>query len=151
MNLGDPLPEIEIVNAQGDSALLKTYDEAEFLFIFFYPKAETPGCTAQACSLRDAYESLLEVDARVLGVSGDKVSAQQRFKEKRELPYPLISDADGKVMEAFEVPSFLGFAKRQAFLFRDGKLVWKDESASTKTQAQDALNAISEIGLSSNE
>ncbi len=151
MDIGDQLPELDVTNHNGDLAPLKSYDEAEFLFVFFYPKADTPGCTAQACSLRDAYESLLDANARVLGVSGDKVAAQGRFKEKRELPYPLISDGDGKVMKAFDVPSFLGISKRQAFLFRNGELVWKDESASTKSQAQDALAAIADFGAQSPE
>src|SRR5690606_22613240 len=103
-----------------------------YLLVYFYPKADTSGCTAQACSLRDANTELKEKGVTILGVSADPVPALQQFREKYHLPFPLLSDPEGTLMEAFHVPRIGRFAKRQAFLFKDGILVWKDTAASTK-------------------
>jgi peroxiredoxin Q/BCP len=117
--------------------------------VFFYPKANTPGCTAQACSLRDAYADLTKEGVQVLGVSLDKVEAQKKFKTERKLPYDLIADPDGKVLEAFKVGKvmggLLGMSQRQCFLVKDGKIVWHDASASTASQAEDIQKALKEV------
>ncbi|MDQ8203438.1 peroxiredoxin [Pelagicoccus sp. SDUM812003] len=148
LRIGDALPPLDgIVEVEGRGAVsLKEYLGSGLGFVFFFPRSDTPGCSAQACSLRDAYSELEDRGVKVLGVSGDKVVRQQRFKDKRKLPYPLFSDDEGKVAKAFGVPSFLGIVKRQAFLFREGELVWKDESASTRDQAEDVLKALESLG-----
>jgi thioredoxin-dependent peroxiredoxin len=115
--------------------------------VFFYPKADTPGCTAQACSLRDAFESLKAENLQVVGVSRDNADAQKKFQGKYHLPFPLVADSDGKVAEAFGVPGIFGMpiTKRQSFLVKDGKVVWKAESAETAKHAvevQAALDAL---------
>ena len=126
----------------------KPFSFAEFYrrgwaFVYFYPKADTPGCTAQACSLRDAFTELSDEGLAVVGVSIDSPGAQKRFKEKHRLPFTLIADEDGAVAKAFGVPTLLGLAaKRQAFLIRDGTIVWADHSASTKQQADDVRRAL---------
>ncbi|MEY4245567.1 MAG: hypothetical protein RLZZ245_3152, partial [Verrucomicrobiota bacterium] len=112
---------------------------AGYLLVYFYPKADTPGCTKQACSLRDSYVALTERGVKIYGVSMDKVKSQKAFKDKYKLPFDLLADADGTVVDAFGVPKTMGFSKRQAFLFKDGKLVWSDMSASTEEQAADVL------------
>ena len=76
---------------------------------------------------------------KIFGVSADKVPAQKAFKDKYKLPFDLLADSDAKIIDAFGVPKTLGFAKRQAFLFKDGKLVWSDTTASTDKQAEDVL------------
>ena len=108
------------------------------VLVFFYPKAHTPGCTAQACSLRDAWDTLREREVAVYGVSSDKPKAQAAFKTKHKLPFTLIADPERKVMRAFGK----GAWSRQAYLFRDGKLVWRDLKAATKNQAAEALAAL---------
>jgi len=112
------------------------------LLVYFYPKADTPGCTRQACSLRDSYADLTERGVLVFGVSSDSADAQKAFREKFNLPFTLLADEDGAVTNAFGVPKTLGFTKRQAFLFRDGILVWRDLSASTTRQAADVIEVI---------
>jgi peroxiredoxin Q/BCP len=115
-----------------------------YLLVYFYPKSDTPGCTKQACSLRDSYAALTEKGVEILGVSMDSVKAQKAFKDKYRLPFDLLADKeDGVVVTAFGVPKTLGFAKRQAFLFKDGKLIWRDLAASTEQQAADVLKVIS--------
>jgi peroxiredoxin Q/BCP len=92
--------------------------------------------------LRDANEELQKLGVKVFGVSFDTVAAQEAFATKQKLPYELIADVEGKVVKAFGVPSRGKFASRQAYLFKDGKLAWKDEKASTTKQAEDVLKAI---------
>jgi peroxiredoxin Q/BCP len=117
-----------------------------FTLVYFYPKADTPGCTRQACSLRDSYSALLDKGVRVYGVSSDDERAQKAFRDKYKLPFTLLADTERKLVDAFGVPSTRGYARRQAFLFRDGVLVWRDLEASTDQQAADVLAALQELG-----
>jgi peroxiredoxin Q/BCP len=103
----------------------------------------TAGCTAQACSLRDSYTQLQEKGVKIFGVSVDTVDAQKEFADKDHLPFELLSDPDKKVITAFGVPLFKDtYASRQAYLFKDGKLVWFDTKASTDAQAADVLKVL---------
>jgi thioredoxin-dependent peroxiredoxin len=137
--IGAALPAVEQKNQDGEVVKLATAGTHGYTLVYFYPKADTPGCTKQACSLRDSYAALTEKQVKIFGVSTDKVAAQKAFKDKYKLPFDLLADADGQVVAAFGVPKLVGFAKRQAFLFKDGKLVWSDFSAATDKQAEDVL------------
>ena len=139
---GAALPAVTQNNQEGKPVSLAEAGAKGFLLVYFYPKADTPGCTKQACSLRDAFADLESKGVRVVGVSGDGVKSQKAFKDKFKLPFDLLADEDGAVIKAFGVPKTLGFAKRQAFLFKDGKLVWRDLSAATEQQAADVLKAL---------
>ena len=141
---GAALPAVSQDNQDGAIVKLSEVGASGYLLVYFYPKADTPGCTKQACSLRDSYASLTEKNVKILGVSMDTIKAQKAFQEKYKLPFDLLADADGTIVTAFGVPKTMGFAKRQAFLFKDGKLVWRDLAASTEQQAADVLNVISE-------
>jgi peroxiredoxin Q/BCP len=96
--------------------------------------------------LRDAFEDLSAKGVAVIGVSTDQPETQKAFKEKYNLPFTLIADHDKKVVAAFGVPTTLGFAKRQAYLIKGGKIVWADYSASTKQQAEDVLKVVGAAG-----
>lgn len=137
--VGAPLPTVEQQNQDGQVVKLAEAGAKGYTLVYFYPKADTPGCTKQACSLRDSYAALTEKGVRIYGVSTDKVDAQKAFKDKYKLPFDLLADSDSKVVDAFGVPKTMGFSKRQAFLFKDGKLVWSDQNASTEKQAEDVL------------
>lgn len=141
--VGDSAPAVTGTTEAGESLILgDVYEAQEYTLVYFYPKADTPGCTAQGCSLRDSYETLLDKGVAVIGVSIDSVDDQKAFKEKYRLPFPLIADLDKKVVKAFGVPSMLGLAKRQAFLIKGGTIIWADYSASTSDQAADVLKVI---------
>ena len=112
------------------------------VLVYFYPKADTPGCTAEACSLRDGFADLSREGLQVVGVSLDKPASQKAFQQKYRLPFPLLADQDGTVARAFGVPTFAGFAKRQSFLIKDGVVAWADLSASTSQQASDVRKAM---------
>ena len=137
--IGAAIPTVSQVNQNDQEVRIAEVGASGYLLVYFYPKADTPGCTKQACSLRDSYASLTDKGVKIFGVSGDKVAAQKAFKDKYKLPFDLLADSDAKVINAFGVPNMLGISKRQAFLFKDGKLVWSDLSASTVKQAEDVL------------
>ncbi len=142
LEVGAALPAVAQKNQDDQSLKISEIGESGYLLVYFYPKADTPGCTKQACSLRDSYVALTEKGVKILGVSMDKVPAQKAFKDKYKLPFDLLADSDGTVVGAFGVPNAVGFSKRQAFLFKDGKLVWRDLAAATDKQAEDVLKII---------
>lgn len=143
LSVGADAPVVTGITETGDALSLgDVYVRQPYTLVYFYPKADTPGCTAQGCSLRDAYEELLDKGVAVIGVSADKPAAQAKFKEKYNLPFTLIADADKQVIKAFGVPLMFGVAKRSAFLIKDGKIVWADHSASTSRQAEDVLKVL---------
>ncbi|MCF7734626.1 MAG: peroxiredoxin [Cephaloticoccus sp.] len=143
LKVGDPAPLVTGITETGASlALGDVYARQAYTLVYFYPKADTPGCTAQGCSLRDSYEALLDKGVAVIGVSHDKPDAQKAFKEKYHLPFTLIADTEKSVIEAFGVPTTFGLAKRQAYLIKGGKIVWADYSASTSQQAADVLKVV---------
>lgn len=143
LQIGDSGPELQTQTQDGEILNLDPAFYEGLVLFFFYPKADTPGCTRQACSLRDAYPQLLSAGVKIFGVSFDSSREQQDFAQKYELPYPLIPDVEGKVIQAFGVPSRTSggqsFASRQAYLLQDGKIIWRDLSASTDAQAEDVL------------
>ena len=99
---GDKAPEFEALNQKGETVRSSDFKGKKVL-LFFYPKASTPGCTAEACNLRDNYETFLSKGYEVIGVSADTEKKQLNFSEKYDLPYNLLADTDKKVIEAFGV------------------------------------------------
>ena len=145
MNLGSPIPALSAKDQEGQLINLPDYGKQGFLLVFFYPKANTPGCTAQACSLRDSNADLTKRGVKILGISADQVSSQKEFATDHKLPYPLLADSENKIIQAFGVGGLFGFAQRSAFLFRDGKLVWRDPKGSTKDQAKVVLDQLDNL------
>ena len=144
LSIGDPIPAVIAADQDGKSVNLAQAAKDGYTLVYFYPKAMTAGCTAQACSLRDAYQDLQQKGVRVYGVSLDTVDAQKAFQSKENLPFELLSDTDHKVTSAFGVPLIKNaFATRQAYLFKNGRLVWLDTKASTDKQAADVLLVLS--------
>ena len=146
MNL--PAPQVSGINQDGDTVKFADVYAKGPTVVFFYPKADTPGCTKQACSLNDAYAGLSKDGVQVLGVSFDKPEAQLKFKDKFKLQYDLIADPEGKIVDAFGVERIVkgttNLASRQAFLVKGDKIVWKDTKASTAEQAADIKRVLAE-------
>jgi peroxiredoxin Q/BCP len=143
LKVGDAAPEAASVDQDGKPVSLSGLYGKGWTLVYFYPKADTPGCTAEACSLRDAFADLTKKGVTVIGVSADDPKEQKAFREKYHLPFTLLADSDKRVIKAFGVPTTMGFASRQSFLIKDGRIVWRDLHASTKEQAADILKAIS--------
>ena len=102
LQVGNPLPEISVNDESGKSLNLADFIGRK-LVVFFYPKANTPGCTAEACDLRDHYKELQDAGYQILGVSADTEKAQASFKNKFNFPYPLLADVDKQLINAFGV------------------------------------------------
>lgn len=140
MEIGEHIPVVSAMNQEGETVAVNEVGASGYLLVFFYPKAETPGCIKQVCSVRDSFVELTEKGVKAIGVSIDSVGAQKEFHENRQLPYPLLADESGALWKAFGVSlKESGRTERQAFLFKDGALVWLDLKASTDEQAADVL------------
>lgn len=102
LEVGDKAPNFSAEDQDGNTHQLKNYEGTK-LVVFFYPKASTPGCTAEACNLKDNWTNFEKQGFKILGVSADTKRRQQNFKKKYELPFPLIADEDKSVIKAFDV------------------------------------------------
>ena len=102
LTLGSKLPAFTGIDQNG-SAISSTDFAGKNLVIYFYPKDDTPGCTAQACSIRDGQEALLSAQVQVIGISADSVAAHTKFVNKYQLNFPLISDTDKTIIQEFGV------------------------------------------------
>ncbi len=141
IGLGVQVPDASAKDQNGKAVVLKEVFQKGVTLVYFYPKSDTPGCTKQACSMRDDWTTLREKGIQVLGVSGDPVAAQKAFEEKYQLPFTIVSDVDGKVAAAFGVPVNNGKAQRSSFLVKDGKVVWTMVKASTQDHSKDVIKA----------
>lgn len=102
LQAGDKVPNFKVSDQNGNLISSEDYKGKKWI-VFFYPKASTPGCTAEACNLRDNYEELQSQGYELLGVSADSQKKQLNFKEKYKLPFPLLADENKEVLNAFGV------------------------------------------------
>lgn len=107
LKVGDVIPNFKAKDANGNDFDSQNIVGKKPLVIYFYPKDNTPGCTAEACSFRDQYEDFKDLGAEVIGISSDSVSSHQQFSEQYKLPFILLSDNDKKIKTLFGVPSGL--------------------------------------------
>ncbi len=145
--VGAPAPDLTATNQDGQPVKFADVYAKGLTLVYFYPKADTPGCTAQACSIRDSYAGLTGNGLQVLGVSRDNAANQKKFQEKYHLPFTLIADEDGSVAKAFGVDLIpvVGLAQRQSFIVKDGKIAWFAEKAKTKESAEEVQAAIDSL------
>lgn len=102
LNVGDKAPEVLGLDAEGKEIRLDAY-KGKKVVLYFYPKDNTPGCTSEACNLRDNYAELRNAGYEVVGVSPDSAASHQKFIAKQELPFPLIADTEHTLLEQFGV------------------------------------------------
>ena len=102
LKVGDKAPDFKVNDQDGNSISSKDYKGKKWV-VFFYPKANTPGCTSEACNLRDNYKELQKEGYELLGVSADSEKRQKNFREKYNFPFPLLADENKEVINAFGV------------------------------------------------
>ncbi|WP_281322629.1 peroxiredoxin [Flavobacterium aestivum] len=107
LKIGDKIPDFTAKDAAGNDFDSQSVIGVKPLVIYFYPKDNTSGCTAQACSFRDQYEDFKDLGAEVIGISSDSVASHQKFTRQFQLPFILLSDHDKKIRKLFGVPSRL--------------------------------------------
>lgn len=134
LKLGDEAPDFSAPVIGGEYAESKTIRLSDFrgkeVILYFYPKDDTPGCTAQACGIRDKWQHLHDTGAQVLGVSTDSIASHLKFIEKFSLPFPLIADEDKKIVEAYGVwvektlagKTYMGTERSTFLIRRDGTI-----------------------------
>ncbi|AYN68259.1 thioredoxin-dependent thiol peroxidase [Euzebyella marina] len=147
LKVGDQVPDF--ISKDQDGTIIKLSDfQGKKLIVFFYPRANTPGCTAEACNLRDNYNSLKAAGYELLGVSEDSARKQTNFKNKYELPFPLLSDEDHTVIDAFGVwgpkkfmgREFEGILRTTFLIDEDGVVERVIDKVKTKDHAAQLLD-----------
>lgn len=146
--VGKPAPQFTLQNQQGQEVSLAQFQGRKHVVLYFYPKAMTPGCTVQACGLRDSKAELEELNVEVFGISPDPVKRLQSFTEKKELNFTLLSDEDHAVAEqygAWGLKKFMGREYmgilRQTYVIDDqGVLRHVFDKVKTKTHHDDVID-----------
>ncbi len=148
LKIGDKAPGFTGVDQNGESISLSDF-AGKRVILYFYPKDDTPGCTAQACNLRDNYSALLKSGYQVLGVSNDSIQKHKKFENKYSLPFPLVADEDKTIVEQYGVygeKKFMGKTymgiKRTTFLIDENGMINNIiEKPETSNQAEQVLQS----------
>ena len=146
IQLGDQLPQFIALSQDGTS-----FDSCGIqhkpVVIYFYPKDNTPGCTAQACSFRDAYQDFQDLGAEVIGISGDSVRSHQNFQDKYKLPFRLVADEEKTIVadyglwgeKKFMGKTYMGTSRVTFLIDEKGKIVHMIEKVDTKNHSAQIL------------
>lgn len=145
---GSKAPTFEGVDQNGKSISLTDF-KGKKVILYFYPKDDTPGCTAQACNLRDNYQDLIKKGFQVIGISTDSVKSHKKFEDKYELPFPLIADEEKKIVEQYGVwgekkfmgKSYMGTNRTTFLINEEGNIKKIIDKPDTKNQTQQVLEA----------
>ena len=144
--IGKKAPAFKCADQNGNIRQLKDF-EGKKLVLYFYPKDDTPGCTAEACDLRDNYKQLIKAGYQIIGVSPDESKRHVKFIEKYELPFDLLADTDNKVATAYGVwveksmygRQYMGIARTTFIIDEQGKITDIIEKVNTKAHAAQIL------------
>ena len=146
LKVGDKAPDIVAPLSDGTTFNMKEWLPRAPIVLYFYPKDNTPGCTTEACSLRDDFAEFRNLKATVVGSSYDSVESHQAFIQKHHLPFPLIADTDKKVAKAFGVGGIL-FANRSTFIINSkGTIVYANPSVDAAKNSGDVRAALAALG-----
>lgn len=143
---GNPAPAFEGPATDGTIVNLAAL-KGSWVVLYFYPKAFTPGCTTEACALRDGFDDLQKAGVRIYGVSLDTLEKQKKFKAEYRLPFELISDTNKTISRAHETLALMGlYANRKTFIINpEGKIAYVFEKVNPKTHDKDVLAAITRL------
>ena len=140
LKVGDKAPDVSAPLSDGSTFRLSAWLNRAPLVLYFYPKDNTPGCTKEACGLRDDFPSFSGLKATVIGISYDGIASHKKFIAKYKLPFLLASDTDKRVAKAFGVDGWL-FAHRATFIVgKDGTILYVNPSVSPKTHSKEVRN-----------
>ncbi len=147
LQAGDKAPDFELNDQDGNTISSKDYQGKKYV-VFFYPKASTPGCTAEVCNLRDNYTELQQQGFHLLGVSADSERKQKNFKEKHQLPFPLLADENKELINAYGVwglkkfmgKSYEGIHRTTFIVDESGKIERVISKVKTKDHAAQLLD-----------
>jgi peroxiredoxin Q/BCP len=146
---GEKAPDFTAKDQNGKTVSLADF-KGKTIILYFYPKDDTPGCTAEACDFRDNYQSLLGKGYQVIGVSTDDEKSHKKFETKYSLPFPLIADADKHIVEAYDVwveknmygKTYMGTARTTFIIDGDGVIKKIISKVDTKNASQQVLDLV---------
>jgi len=149
--VGTEAPTFKLTTNEGNVASLSDF-KGKWVVLYFYPRADTPGCTIEACSFRDSFKRVKNIGAVVLGVSPDTAQAQKKFVDKYDLPFTLVADADKKICNAYGViqeknmygKRVMGVARTTFIIGPDGKIKHIFEKVKPEGHAEEVLNWLKE-------
>ncbi|RMG54743.1 MAG: peroxiredoxin [Bacteroidetes bacterium] len=150
LKIGDQAPDFTLENQDGEPVRLSDFHGKRHVVLYFYPKDETPGCTAEACGFRDQYEVFQQAGAEVIGVSADSVASHKAFASNRRLPFQLLSDPDKATAKAYGVASsMLGLLPgRETFVIDQQGIIRHRFASQFRIQSHidDALKILQDLG-----
>jgi thioredoxin-dependent peroxiredoxin len=149
LKAGDKAPNFKAINQDGETIRLSDFS-GQKVILYFYPKADTPGCTAEACNLRDNYDDLLNKGFKIIGASADDQAKQKKFAEKYNLPFPLIADTDKEVLKAYGAwgeksmygKTYEGVLRKTFVIDENGNIEKVFDKVKTKDHAAQILEAM---------
>src|ERR1700712_1145066 len=149
LKAGDKAPDFTAKDQNGETVSLANY-KGKNVILYFYPKDDTPGCTAESCDFRDNYQSLLSKGFEVIGVSTDDEKSHKKFETKYSLPFTLIADTDHSIVEAYGVwveknmygKKYMGVARTTFIIDADGVISQIIEKVDTKNSSQQVLDLL---------
>ncbi|MCS6804910.1 MAG: thioredoxin-dependent thiol peroxidase [Acidobacteriota bacterium] len=152
LNIGDKAPNFRLPDQHGTMHTLSDY-RGQWVLLYFYPKDDTPGCTKEACAIRDQFPRFEQLNVKVFGVSTDSVKSHSKFAEKYHLPFTLLADAEKKLVHEYGVygkKKFMGRevmgTHRTSFLINPkGKIAKIYENVKPETHAEEVLNDLAEL------
>jgi len=144
---GESAPSFDALTADGSKLSLKEFIGKKNVVLYFYPKDDTPGCTKEACNFRDNIKSLRELGAEIVGVSLDSVDSHKKFRDKYHLPFPLLSDKDKRIANAYGVLKEGGAsASRVTFIIdKEGKIAKIFPKVDVSMHASEIATALKEL------
>tara|TARA_B110000014_G_scaffold248912_1_gene223711 strand:+ start:763 stop:1206 length:444 start_codon:yes stop_codon:yes gene_type:complete len=140
ISVGKKAPNFKYIDSDGNSSSLSDY-KGQKVLIYFYPRDNTPGCTKQACSLRDSIDDLLEKKIKVIGISKDSEKSHANFKSKFNLNFDLVPDPDKKIISSYGVLNEKGSANRKSFLVdEEGKILFIWDKVKAASHGEEVLS-----------
>ena len=149
LKAGDKAPDFTAKDQNGKAVSLSAF-KGQQVILYFYPKDDTPGCTAEACDFRDNYQALLGKGFQVIGVSTDDEKSHKKFESKYNLPFPLVADEDKHIVEAYGVwveknmygKKYMGTARTTFIIDADGVISKIIDKVDTKNSSQQVLDLV---------
>ncbi|HEY9737346.1 MAG TPA: peroxiredoxin [Trichocoleus sp.] len=148
ITVGDTAPDFTLTSQKGEAVALSSFRGVKSVVLYFYPKDDTPGCTVESCTFRDSYEDFQTAGAEVIGVSSDSSDSHQKFANKHNLPFTLLSDEGAQVRKLYGVPATLGLLPGRVTYVIDKDGVVRhvfNSQFNPKAHVQEALGVLQQI------
>ncbi len=153
LKVGNAAPAFSLLNAQGEKVSLKDFKTRQNVVLYFYPKAMTPGCTVQACGLRDSFQQLKKLDAVAIGISPDPVPRLTKFVERDDLNFILLSDENHAVADKYGVwdlkkfmgREYMGILRSTFIIDKQGRIAHIMNKVNTKTHHEDVISLLGKV------